>query len=142
MHIPVWGCLVLQVVMGDDIIGQVRKSEAHILKTLHWGVEIKILDVNCHVACILCRDGAVLVEVDSEEAQGGCSTVSRVDDVVAPHGQACSVWIVFGRLVAHDDASVCDVFPSLGGNVCFGNEEKGVSAFDSAGHAWASRPTS
>ena len=55
--------------------------------------------------------------------------------LLPPHGQARSVWIVFGRPVAHDDASVCDVFPSLGGNVCFGNEEKGVSAFDLAGHA-------
>ena len=75
------------------------------------------------------------MEVDGEEADGGCTTVTRVNDVVAPHGQARPVWVLFRRSITHDNASVRDVSSLLGGYVCFTNEENSVSALHPSGHA-------
>ena len=34
--------------MLDDVVGEVAELEAHVFKVLHVGVEVEILDVDCH----------------------------------------------------------------------------------------------
>ena len=54
MHMPLRSGLVPQVEMGDDVIEEVYNLEAHVFVFFHGGIEVEILDVNCHVSCVLC----------------------------------------------------------------------------------------
>ena len=54
MHVPLRSGLVPQVEMGDDAVEEVCKLEAHVFVFFHRSFEVEILDVNCHVSCVLC----------------------------------------------------------------------------------------
>ena len=54
MHVLLRSGLVPQVEMGDDVIEEVCNLEAYVFVSSHGGVEVEILDVNCHVWCVLC----------------------------------------------------------------------------------------
>ena len=48
-----------KVVVGYDVLWEVAEFETHILAPSHGGVQIEILDMNCHECCFRCGDDAV-----------------------------------------------------------------------------------
>ena len=48
------GSEVVEVVGFDKFGREVADLHAHVFRSVHWGVEVKILQVNCAIACILC----------------------------------------------------------------------------------------
>ena len=61
---------LFEIVVGDDIVGEVVEFEAHELASCHWGVQIEILYVNCHEFCVGCGDDTVEEKFDGEEVNG------------------------------------------------------------------------
>jgi hypothetical protein len=48
------GSQVDEVVGFDKIEREVTDFHAHVFQSVHWGVEVEILQVNAAIACILC----------------------------------------------------------------------------------------
>ena len=45
---------VFEVVEFDKIRREVAEFHVHVFRSVHWGVEVEILQVNGAIACILC----------------------------------------------------------------------------------------
>ena len=69
---------------------------AHVFKAIHRGVQVEVLDVDCHVPGVLGGDGAVLVKLDGEQVDGGRAAVAWIDDAVPPPLSSASC---LGRLL-------------------------------------------
>ena len=48
VDVPIFGNFGGKVVLFDKIIRDVAEFEPHIFVAGHWGVEVKIFDVDCH----------------------------------------------------------------------------------------------
>ena len=48
-----------KVVLVNDFLQDELDWDAHVLKRIHGGAEVKVLDIQAHVFCILGGDGAV-----------------------------------------------------------------------------------
>ena len=68
-------CDVMELVVINDVVGNVRKFESHKFETCHWCVEIKIFDVNGHELGISGRDDSVEEYFDSDHVACGCAAV-------------------------------------------------------------------
>ena len=51
VDLSVFFCFLFQVVSLNKIFRQVAELEPHVFKTLHWRVEVEILDVDCQEFC-------------------------------------------------------------------------------------------
>ena len=58
--------------------------EPHVFVPFHGGIEVEILDVDCHVVGVLGGDGAVLMQLDVEQDDGGRAAIAGIDDAVPP----------------------------------------------------------
>ena len=110
-------------------------TQSHVFESFHGGIEVEILDVDCHVAGVLGGDGAVLVQLDGEQSDGRRTAVAGIYDAVPSHCRACSIRVVFCWSEAHHDASIRDILPAVGWDVLLLDEEYRVGAFDSSRHA-------
>ena len=135
IHPSIDGDLALQVLLFDYVVGRVCKLETHVVVPFHWGIEVEVLDIYCHVADLFGGDGAVEMQLDGEQVDGGCAAVAGVVDPVSANCQSCPVGVLFGWPVAHHDASIRDILPAVGRDFFFVDEEDGVSALDSSRHA-------
>ena len=45
--------LVLQLVLCHDRGGNVFHRDSHVFIPVHWGIEVKIFDVNRHECCVV-----------------------------------------------------------------------------------------
>jgi hypothetical protein len=69
-------CDVTEFVEVNDVVENVRKFESHKFWALHWGVEIKILDVDGHELGIFGRNDTVEEYFDGDHVCCGCATVT------------------------------------------------------------------
>ncbi len=103
------GDFVGEVVHGDELFREVLDLHAHVLRTCHWCHEVDIFEVNGAVACTLCQDNAVEVELYRYHINGGRTTVPGVVDFVAANGEACAIGVILFRVTVYTDATIGDV---------------------------------
>ena len=120
--------------MFDHVVREVHKLEPHLFVPVHGGIEVEIIDVDCHVAGVLGGDGAVMMQPDGEQGDGGRATISGKDDAVPPHCPAFPGLVIFFWSVAHRDASIRDIPPAVGWDVFLVDEENCIGTFDLSRH--------
>ena len=129
-----------QVVMFDHVVWEVRNLEPHVFIPFHGGIEVDILDVDHHVVGVLGGNVAVLMQLDSEQGDGGRAEISRIDDALPPNCQACPVWVVLCWFVAHHNASIRDIPPAVVWGDYLVYEENCIGDFDLSRHALREAP--
>ena len=70
--------------MFDHVVREVCNLELHVFVPVHGGIEVEILDVDCHVTGVLGGDGAVLMQLDGEQGDNGRAAIDGIDDAVPP----------------------------------------------------------
>ena len=75
------------------------------------------------------------MQFDSEQVDSGSTSVARVIYPVATDCQLCPVGVVLLGPVAHHDASVCDISPTIEGDLVLVDEEYCVGALDLSRYA-------
>ena len=68
--------------MFDNVVGEIGKFESHVFESVHGGIKVEVLDVDCHVVGVLGGDGAVLVQLDNDQGDGGRTAVAGTHDAV------------------------------------------------------------
>ena len=76
---------LMEFVVGDYIVGEVAKFEAHELAPSQWCIQVEIFDVDCHEFCVGRGDDAVGEDFDCEEVDCMRPMVSKVVDSVTPN---------------------------------------------------------
>ena len=51
VYVAIGGGFVVEIIMLDDVFWHVSDAQAHVFVSGHWGIEIKILDVQRHESC-------------------------------------------------------------------------------------------
>ena len=96
IHPSIGGDLFPQVLLFDQVVREVCKFQSHVFVPFHWSIEVEIFDVCCHVAGLFDGDGAVEMQLDGEQVDGGCAAVAGESDPVASNCQSHPVLVVFG----------------------------------------------
>jgi hypothetical protein len=92
------------------------------LRTRHGCVEVKILYVDGHEPHTGGGDNTVEEEFGGKHVRCGCAAVTRKVDAIATYSEANAVGVLFFGPEVGNNSAVCDVAPSLGRDVGFGNE--------------------
>ncbi len=98
----------------------------------HWGVEVEILQINGAVACNLCGDDAIEMNLDCEHINGGGTTIPRIGDAIAANGESSAIGIGLFRTIVDTHPPVWDVFASVDLDVVMSNEDNRVGALANA----------
>ena len=130
----------IQVEMFDHVVREVRKLEPHVFVPFHGGIELEILDIDRYVAGVLGGDGAFLMQLDGEQGDGGRAVITRIDDTVPPHCQACPVQFVLCWSVSHHDTPIRDIQTAVGWDIFIVDEENFIGAFDSSRYDLSEAP--
>ncbi len=69
---------------------EVADFHVHVFRSVHWGVEVEIPQVNGAIA----RYDTVEMELDFDHVNGRCATVTRVVEEIATHGDLCAVGVL------------------------------------------------
>ena len=103
--------------MFEHVVREVCKIDPHVFVPFRGGIQLEIIDVNRHIVGVLGGDGAVLMQLDVEQDDGGRAAIAGIDDAVPPHCKSCPVWIVLCWSVARHDASIRDIPPAVGWDI-------------------------
>ena len=98
----------LQVVFIHDVLGENTDRHFHAFVSLHRCTQVKILDVEVHVACILCADDAVPQDLRCDEICCSRCQFPMEDDEVSSCRDAYPVWVFLLWSIVDDDIGVCD----------------------------------
>jgi hypothetical protein len=90
----------------NDGLGNVSQGNAHVFGSFHRGVEIEVLDVQCHKLCFRCGDDAV--EEESHCCKVGCfgGDFARIVDAVAADSDADVLILLLLGSVGNNNARV------------------------------------
>jgi hypothetical protein len=111
-----------------EVFGEFSKFHAHEFRAYHWGAEVEILQINIAVACTLCGDDAVEMNLDCDHVNGGGTAIPGISDAIAANGEARAIGIGLLRMIVDAHAPVCEVFVSVDWDVVLSNEDDHVSA--------------
>mmetsp|Transcript_14926 Transcript_14926/g.34660 ORF Transcript_14926/g.34660 Transcript_14926/m.34660 type:complete len:283 (+) Transcript_14926:1156-2004(+) len=121
--------LLVEVVFGDDLLGNVAEREFDVLEALHGSVEVEVGDVDGHELGPRRRHDAVQKDFEKEHVGGGRAHVPGVLDAISPEGEACPKGLgLLGTHGAHELA-VGDFLKTILRYLMFVDEEAGVRGF-------------
>jgi hypothetical protein len=101
-------------------------------RAYHQGVEVEILQNDGAVACTLCGDDAVEVNLYCEHVDGGSTAIPRIGDAIAANGEVNAIGIGLLRTIVDAHVPVCDIFALVDLDVISSNEDKPVGAVTNA----------
>ncbi len=104
----------------------------HEFTAYHRGVEVEILQIDGAVACSLCGDIAVEMNLDCDHVNGGGTAIPWIDDTIASNSEASAIGIGLLRTIVDTHALVCDVFVLVNLDIISSNEENCVGALANA----------
>ncbi len=104
----------------------------HELRVYHQGVEVEILQINGAVACTLCGDNAVEMNLDCDQVNGGGTAIPGIGNAIAANGEASAIGICLLRTIVDAHAPICDVFELVDWDVILSNEDNRAGALANA----------
>jgi hypothetical protein len=122
---------LVELVLVNEFLGDVSKLDADVLWLVEQGVEIEVLEVNGGKPSVTLGENMLMSNLTSSIEPWGGTYNSRIWDVVAANGNACTVSVI--SLLSSDLANNLGVgdFPAaVGWDLVVRNAEKGVDAFD------------
>jgi hypothetical protein len=84
------------------------------------------------VACPICGDNAVEVNLDCDHVNGGGTTIPGIGDAISADGEASAIGIGLLRTIVDAHVPVCDVFASVDWDVVSSNTDNRVGALANA----------
>ncbi len=122
---------LVELVLVDEFLGDVRKLDADILWLVEQGVQIKVFEVHSGKPGVTLGENTVDKQFDEFNQARGGTYISEIRDVVSANGDACAVSIV--SLLWSDlanDLGEGDFSLAVRWDLVVGNGEEGVGAFD------------
>ncbi len=104
----------------------------HEFQAFHQGVEVEILQINGAVACNLCGDDAVEMNLDCDHTDGGGTAIPGISDGIATNSEASAIGISLLRTIVDAHVPVRDVFALVDWDVVLSNEDNRVGALANA----------
>ncbi len=98
----------------------------------HWGVEVDILQINGAVACTLCGDEAVEMNLDCDHVSSGGTAIPGIGDAIATDGEASAIGIGLLRTIVDAHVPIRDVFVLVDWDVVLSNKDNCVGALANA----------
>jgi hypothetical protein len=99
----------IEVVEFDKIGREVAEFHAHVFQLVHGCVEVEIRQINGAVACVLCWDDAVEMELDSDHFNSRCAAVTGVVEEITAQSDLCAVGVCFLRAIVYTDLRIRDI---------------------------------
>jgi hypothetical protein len=85
---------VLEVVFFNDVFGKQVELHSEVLVPQHWRHEVEIFEVYSHEFCIQCGYDAVEEYFDGDDVGSWGTTVVRIIDKIAAHGDSCAIRVL------------------------------------------------
>ena len=84
---------MFEIIFLNEFLGKVREFYAHILRSVHWGLEVKVFCVKSEKARIATRQDNVKHEIDEVEVTCGRAYISRITNAATSNGDACTIGV-------------------------------------------------
>ncbi len=82
----------------------------HEFRVCHQGVEVEILQIDGAVACTLCGDDTVEMNLDCDHVDGGGTGIPGIlGDAIAANGEASAIGISLLRMIVDTHPSIGDI---------------------------------
>ncbi len=107
---------------------EVGEFHFHVLRAFHWGVKVKIFQVNCAVLCSGGGNHTVEVNFNGDHVNGGCATIPRVRDAISPNGELGAIGVRLFWSIVDADAAIGNVFLPVAGDIVSPDEHNSVGA--------------
>jgi hypothetical protein len=121
----------VELVLVNEFSGDVRKLDVDVLWPVERGVEIEVLKVHGAKPSIALGEKTVDEQFDKFNQACGVTYISRICNVVATNGDACTVGIIsLLWLDFANDLGVGDFLAAVNWDLVIRNGEEGVGAFD------------
>ena len=91
IDLAVFGDLRPEIILLDDVVGDVGNFETHVFETLHRSHQVKILDVDRHVSCARSGNDTIEDKLNGEEIDCGSAAIDEGMDFISFHDKARSV---------------------------------------------------
>ena len=86
-----------EIIFLNEFLGNVRGFYAHILWSIHWGLEINFFCVKAEKLRIAAIQDTVNHELDKVEGTCGHAYISWISDVATSNGDTCTIGIFILR---------------------------------------------
>jgi hypothetical protein len=100
--------------------------------TFHWGVEVEILQIDGAVACTLCGDDAVQMNLDCDHVDSGGTAIPMIGDAIAADGETSAIVIGLLRMIVDAHVPICDGSALVDWDVVSSDEDYRVGALANA----------
>ena len=82
-----------EIIFLNELLGNVQEFYAYILRSIHWGLEIKVFCVKAEKAQIATRQDIVNYAIDEAEGTYGRAYIAWITDAATSNGDACTIGI-------------------------------------------------
>ena len=109
VDVAVGGYQVIEIVLVNDLLGDVGEFHSHVFVSIEWGIEIHVTDVHCHVLGTWSGNDTVDVNFECFKARGFSADISGVvQNEVAAASDAGPVGLFFLGADGTDNSGVGD----------------------------------
>ena len=120
-----------KLVFLNEFSWDVCDFNADILRIGHWGIKIKVLEVDGAEARAFAREHTVEEHLEEFKRCSVRANITRETDATATNGDAGTIGIVFFRTNFTNYHGVADFLSFVGGNIVIVDEKESVSARNS-----------
>jgi hypothetical protein len=128
---PTVAVCTCKLVFLNEFSWDVCDFNADILRIGHWGIKVKVLEVDGAEARAFAREHTVEEHLEEFERRGVGANIPWETDVTATNSDAGTIGIVFFRAHFTNYHGVADFLSFVGGDIVIVDEKEGVSARNS-----------
>ena len=117
-----------EIIFLNEFLGNFREFYAHMLRSIHWVLEIKVFYVKADKARIFLRQDTVNHDLDEVEVTFGCAYIAWVVDGDTRDSDTCTIGILLLRSDLTHNHGVANLFSSISRDIFKSNDAEGVCA--------------
>ena len=116
------------IIFPNELLGNVREFYAHILRSIHWCLEVKGFCIKADKARIATRQDTLNHDIDKAEGTCGRAYIAVITDTAARDGDACTIGIFLLRSDFTYNHGAANLFSSILRDIFKSNDAESVYA--------------
>ena len=119
-----------EIIFLNELLGNVQEFYAYILRSIHWGLEIKVFCVKEEKTQIATRQDIVNYAIDEAEGTYGHAYIAEITEAAANNSDVCTIGILLLRSEFTHNHGVANSLSSITRYIFKSNDAESVCALN------------